>query len=213
MAICTHGVFGSAGLSRSCFPYGFFNEKNTEVHVHKSLRRNLTILTSHPVHRVVSHKVVEVTCAFSLGFKEFSKKRGAHFHMSLLVLKFAWRTRMEQETMSFSQVLVLFFLLRATRTDTGQEDPDAQYVASSGQKSARLSRTMLTHATKKLVNSCTHTSLHTHGMMHAALKSFSFVSQTWYRNASLTRTQRSQGCRAPDDSVSGCEKPMFSQAG
>ena len=45
-----------------------FYTKNTEVHFHKSSRPKMFIFTSHPVHRVVSHKAVEVTCAFSLGF-------------------------------------------------------------------------------------------------------------------------------------------------
>ena len=62
-------VFGSAGLSRCCFSLGF-NTKNTEVHFHKSYHPKMFIFTSHthPVHRVVSHKAVEVTCAFSSRF-------------------------------------------------------------------------------------------------------------------------------------------------
>ena len=73
LAICTHGVFGSAGLSRSCFRCGF-STKNTQVHFDESFRRKMAYFTSHPVHRVVSPKAVEVTCAFSFGFK---RKRGS----------------------------------------------------------------------------------------------------------------------------------------
>ena len=43
---------------------------------------------------------------------------------------------------------------------------------------------MLTHATKKLVNSCTHTSLHMHGTMHKLLFCFSDVVS----ESSTTRT-------------------------
>ena len=55
------------------FSYGF-STKNAEVHFPKSSRPKMFIFTSHPVHRVVSHKAVEFTCAFSLGFTAISKR-------------------------------------------------------------------------------------------------------------------------------------------
>ena len=78
-----------------------FCTNNTEVHFHKSSRPKMFIFTSHPVHRVVSHKAVEVTCAFSSGFTAISERRGVHFHKSLLVPEFAWRTGTEQNRCHF----------------------------------------------------------------------------------------------------------------
>ena len=78
-----------------------FKTKNSEVHFHKSSRPKMFIFTSHPSHRVVSHEAVEVRCAFSLGFRASSKRRGVHFHKSLLAPKFAWRTRTEQKRCHF----------------------------------------------------------------------------------------------------------------
>ena len=126
-----------------------------KVHFHKSLWLPFCVLQTCRSH----------VCFFH-GFEASSKRKSDHFHKSVLALKLLPN---KTKTMSlFTSPPFSPFKVVSTSCGHGRMRPSLLECSELwAELRTTLTHDASTHATQKLVNACTHTSLHLHG--HAAI--------------------------------------------